>query len=309
MSRLPRNNDPIFIRHISIRTERAALRLLPSPKVNGIVGGIIARYQEEFSIVIFAYTVLSNHIHILAQAPRCNLWRFEQAVNREIAKRLNRQQGMRGHFWERRYDEQMVAEEGDAVLAFLYVICNAVSHGLVEHPSLWPGLNSYAQVLDGKDRVYRFTDYTAYGKARRQARGEGKRVSIRDFESEHVLRISPLPKHAYLSQEERRAVILRLVSQRTAEIKKERKALGLGFLGREKVLRQDHNDIPRNVKRSRKPICYTKSWEAKKLFMSWFYPWLEAFREASRRFRRGEFLVKFPEYCLLPPLHYSIEEA
>jgi putative transposase len=305
MGRSPRNTNPNYTRHISIRTEGAALFLLPDAQVNHIVGGVIAKYQELFSIVIFAYTVLGNHLHILAQAPQKNLWRFEQAVNREVAKRINRVRNRRGHFWERRYDEQMVAERSDIIEALIYVLLNAVNHGLVEHPALWPGLNCFQQLLDGKDRTFRFTNFTAYQKAKRKAVRSGNKVNIRDFQMGYTLRLSPIPQFEDITQEQRRAEIQKLVTENVVRIKRDRKAAGQGFLGREAVLRQKFSDLPRNVKRHPRPLCYTKSWEGKKNFMSWFFPWLESYRQASLRFRSGEFHVQFPEYCLMPPLHYS----
>jgi putative transposase len=303
--RQPRNTDPRYIRHISIRTEGAMLLLLPEALVNEIVGGVLARYQEAFSVLIYAYSVLGNHIHMLARAPHGNLWAFEQAVNREAAKRINRLRNIRGHFWERRYDEQIAPEDSDALEAFLYVTCNAVSHGLVQHPMLWPGLCSYTQTLDGRPRTYRFVDYTAYGKACRRAKGKGKRVNIKDFETEHTLTLTPLPQFEQLSHAERRKVLTKLICERVERIKKERKQQGKGFLGRDKVLQQKWNSVPREVKRLKRPLCYTKNWETKKHFMAWYFPWLETYREASRRYRSGERLVQFPDYCLMPPHHYS----
>ncbi len=305
MARLPRNTNPDYVRHISIRVEGAAFRLLPNAQINQIIGGILAKYQETFSILIFAYTVLSNHLHIVAQAPKGNLWRFEQAVNREIAKRVNRLLNIRGHFWERRYDEQMIASESDLVEAFLYVMCNPVSHGLVEHPALWPGLNCYMHALDFKDRVFTFTDYSAFGKASRKADNKGKRLSIQEFQTEHKLRLTPLPQYTHLSLKERRIALSNLIRERISRIKTERKLKGLGFLGRRNIMRQRHTDVPLKVKRRPRPICYTKSWEAKKSFMNWFFAWLESFREASRLFRSGNRLVQFPDHSLMPPHHYT----
>ncbi len=309
MSRLPRNTNPKYVRHISIRTNGALLRLLPTGEANQIIAGIIAKYQEVFEIVIFAYAILGNHLHLLAMAPRSNLWRFEQAVNREIAKRINRLQNARGHFWERRYDEQVVLEDEDILEAFLYVTCNAVSHGLVEHPMLWPGVNSYQHSLDGKDREYLFTDYTAYGKALRLAKNRGEEISIRDFQSAHYLKITPLPQYADLSLADRKEVLSSLIAQRITRIKKDRKDQGLGFLGRKQIKRQHHKDEPRSVKRSPRPICYTKSVEAKKLFLEWFLPWLDKFYEASKKFRSGDFSAIFPEHSIQPPIHYSLQSA
>ena len=199
MARLPRNTDPNYTRHISIGAEGANLLMLLNGQVNQIIGGILAKYQEAFSIIICAYAVLSNHLHLMVKAPKGNLWRFEQAVNRKIAKRINKMRNIRGHFWERRYDEQMLAEESDMLEAFLYVTCNAVSHGMVEHPSLWPGLNCYLHVLDEKNRVCIFADYTAYGKASRKAENKEMVLNIKDYQKEHKLHLSPLPQYKNLA--------------------------------------------------------------------------------------------------------------
>ena len=88
MARHPRNTNPKYIRHISIRTEQAALLLLPDERLNQIIGGILAKYQEAFSIIIYAYTVLGNHIHMIARAPMGNLWRFEQAPSKQCQIRF-----------------------------------------------------------------------------------------------------------------------------------------------------------------------------------------------------------------------------
>lgn len=306
MGRIIRNTNPEYSRLVTIRTECAALFLQPAAGLNQIVGGIIAKYQELFGIIIFAYVVLGNHIHILARAPEKNLWRFEQAVNREIAKRINRLRNRRGHFWERRYDEQMVLEIGDILAALIYILLNPVNHGLVEHPLLWPGLICFQHLLDGKDRKYLFTDFTAYNKAKKKAACLGQKVSIRDFQTEHLLKLSPIPQFENMTQEQRAKEIRKLVAENAARIKRERRANGQGFLGRAAILRQNHTAIPRNVKRSPRPICYTQCWEAKKEFMAWYFPWLECYRQASIRFRSGEFNVEFPDFCLRPPLHYSL---
>ena len=89
MGRPLRTTDPTKIRHISTRTLKAQLLMCPNPEVNQIIGGIIAKYQHKYNIVIYACTVLSNHYHLVAQAPKKNMWRFAGSINREIAKRLN----------------------------------------------------------------------------------------------------------------------------------------------------------------------------------------------------------------------------
>jgi len=307
MSRFPRNTSPEFIRHVSIRVDNACLRMVPSQQVTEIVGGVLAKYQVAFGIELFAYCFLSNHFHLLLRAPRGNLWRFMQAVNREIAKRINRLLNRRGHFWERRYDEQIVAEDEDAIEAFLYVICNPVSHGLVNHPKHWPGLTAYEHVLDEKDRFFQFADYTAYRKAKLKAKMTGDTVRLEDFKKTYQLQISPLPVFADLSPKKRREKLGSLLEQRTQELRKLRQRHGKEFLGKEKILRQHPNATPRQVKRLPRPICYTKNIEVKKRFLEWFMPWLKWYQEASQKFRMGKLLTKFPKHCIRPALLYCID--
>lgn len=306
MARLPRNTSPDFIRHISIRVDNALLRLVPSEEINEIVGGIIAKYQMEFGIELFAYCFLSNHFHLLLRAPQSNLWKFMQAVDREIAKRVNRLLNRRGHFWERRYDEQIIPEDEDVLEAFLYVICNPVSHGLVDHPKHWPGLTAYWHVLDEKDRSFEFIDYTGYRKAKLKAAVTGKPVSLEDFKKTYNLQISPLPIFVRLSTKERRKQLESFLEQRTQELRKVRRDDGKGFLGRKEVLRQRSNTTPQTVKRQPRPICYTKCLEVKERFLEWFIPWLESYRVASKKFRTGKLSTKFPEHCIRPPLLYCL---
>ncbi len=55
--RPPRNTDPSKIRLVTIRTLSAELLLRPDKELNEIVGGVIAKYQEEFDIKIFALKI------------------------------------------------------------------------------------------------------------------------------------------------------------------------------------------------------------------------------------------------------------
>ena len=162
MPRPRRNTNPEYIRLVTIRTQNAKLYMVPSKELNQIVGGVLAKYQQKYRIIIYGFIFLSNHYHLLLKAPKENLWRFEQAVNREIAKRVNRYLKREGHFWARRYDEQIVVEKADVLTALLYIVCNAVKHKLINNPLKWPGLSCIKQLLSGKDETYYFTDYTAY---------------------------------------------------------------------------------------------------------------------------------------------------
>ena len=280
----------------------------PNKEINETIGGIVAKYQQEFGIEIYAYIFLSNHYHLLVRAPRQNLWRFEQGINREIAKRINKIRGREGHFWARRYDDQLTLQNTDALVALVYIVCNAVKHRLVKDACRWPGFGCFFHLFDEKDRTYFFTDYSAYKKAKQRARITGEAVYLEDFKIPYLLKLSPLPMFASLTKKVRRqhlrTAIQKQITLLNAEAKKEKK----GYLGQEGVLAQDPNARPRKISRRNRPLCYTQDPEAKHLFLTEVYfPWTSAYIAASTAFRSGILDALFPPHCIKPPLLYLID--
>ena len=300
MPRPRRNTNPKYIRLVTIRTENAKLFMVPGKKLNQIVGGVLAKYQQKYGITIYAYIFLSNHYHLLLKAPKANLWRFEQAINREIAKRVNRYLNREGHFWARRYDEQVVVEKTDVLSALLYIVCNAVKHKLKDNPHKWPGISCIKQLLTKKGKSYYFTDYTVYSRAKLK----DKNAKLEDFKIKYSLKITPIPELAKLSFKNRikflRSEIAREISKYLEQIKT--------FLGKEKILKQNPFSRPRVVSKRKRPICYTKDFLAKLNFIEEVYkPWNESYQIASLKFRKGELDTLFPEFSIKPPLLYLVE--
>jgi len=254
-----------------------------------LLGGIVARYQEQFQIEIYADCFNSNHPHMLVRAPNSNIDEFLENVHREIARRVNWKNRRQGKFWARRYDDQKVLNQEDLLEAFLYITTNPVKHGLVDHPAKWPGLSSYWQTLEGKVRQFSFYHYSQDNPAHRVTR--------------HKLTIKRLPQFEELSEKEYRTTINQLIEDRTQQLVTERKANGLGFLGVEAVLRQIPGSIPQSVARSPRPSCYSKDAAAIKAHLIEARARNQAYDEASMRFRLGDHLAEFPTYTFKPPLH------
>ena len=302
-----RDTDPNKIHLVTIRTQQTALFLRPGKGLEEILGGIVARYQEKFKTEIYAYNILGNHYHILARGSECELWRFAQGVNREIARRVNYIRYREGKFWGRKYDDQIVVEVQDATEAFLYITTNATHHGLVSHPIEWPGFNSYWQSLTESSRKYAFTHYTEYSKALIKARRRKEVVRVEDFQTIHTLSLTPLPEFKELTSRQRINKLKTLIEERIKRIHAERKNQGLSaFLGRAAVLEQDPFQIPMKSKRSPRPLCYTKSFTAKLIFMEEYFSTLANYREASIKFRSGQLDTEFPPYTIKPPLLYLL---
>ena len=225
--RSPRDKNPEAFRLITNRTCEGRLWISPTSNVKKTIGGIISRYQEIFDIELFAYSILGNHLHLIARAPQSNIDEFCENVNREIAKRMNWRNKREGKFWQKRYSDLPILSEDDLLEAFLYVTTNPTKHGLVANSQDWPGLISYDHCLTEKDRRFSFNHYS----------GE-RRVT------KHALKLSVLPAFKKLSKEAQREKIKKRLEERGGVIAKEG---GKAFLGLSALLDQIPDERPDKV--------------------------------------------------------------
>ena len=292
MARPLRDRDPENYHLVTVRTEEARIWMVPSQKVNEVIGGVLARYQELLRITIYAFCILGNHLHLLVHACDRNLDQYMENVLREIARRVNRLNDRRGHLWSRRYDDQVIMRQEDLLEAFLYVSTNAVKHGLVKDMRSWPGLSSY-QLMDDNPRQYPFVHYS------RRADSGKPAVSL------HRLTLTCLPQHAGVRLSKRRALVSELIDERQQWIVRERLRSGAGFLGAKSVLRQPPGRIPATVSYSPRPICYTSDPKLRKEYRAERSLFRQYYCEASEKFRSGKLDTRFPAHCFKPPLHRS----
>lgn len=305
MGRPLRDTTPNKVHLLTCRTRNSELLFVPRSEITNCIGGIIARYAEKYDISLYAVVVLGNHYHILASSGEGLLSLFAENVGREVAKRINRILFRKGSLWGRRYDDQLVLEEYDALEGLLYTLTNPTKHKLLAHSKLWPGLSTYRQAVGGKARKYTFFNHTAFAKAKRRALPKGEIVRRKDFEREYLLKVKPIPLYKNLESEERNKLIKDALEKRTRKLCREIRAAGGSFLGRKAVLGQKPTGVfPKQSNKTNRPLCYTKSVEALREFKEKYFRMLATYKEASRRYRLGSQLVKFPPNCFLPPTHH-----
>ena len=264
--------------------------LMPSAKNTKLIGGILARYQELLGVEIYAYTILSNHIHLLIKAPRGNSDEFIENINREIARRINWKYHREGALWGRRYSEQIVLdEEEDLLEAFLYVTLNPTRHGLIKDSSKWKGLSSFHHSLrDSTPRRFHFTHYSV------------KNEEDIPVKTTHSLTLSPLPQFKELSAKARGKKIKSLLYRRLREYWEQRG--DVPYLGQERIDEQLPGDTPRNVSRSPRPHCYTKCAHKLREYLQERRLLIARYAEASFQFRLGRLDTQFPAFTFKPPL-------
>ncbi len=130
--------------------------------------------SRTYDVPVYAYTLMSNHVHLLLQAPtRDALGRPLRWFMTETAKAFHRTRGRRGHFWERRYHACLVEDDAYALAALRYLDRNPVRAGLAMDPAAYPWSSCAAYALGALNPVITFhPSYLAlspYPKVRQRA--------------------------------------------------------------------------------------------------------------------------------------------
>jgi putative transposase len=86
---------------------------------------------------VFAFAIMSNHLHIVLKTPQPNLARGMQAFLSGYANVWSRRHRFSGHVFQGRYRTELVEDETYLWTVTRYVHLNPVRGRLVEHPAAW----------------------------------------------------------------------------------------------------------------------------------------------------------------------------
>ncbi len=287
------NASEIFF--VTVRCYQRRYLLRPSTDTNEVLGGVLARAVRLHEVELFAFGILSNHIHLLVRAPRGNLPRFMQYLATNVSKKVGRLVRWGGSFWGRRYAAEPILDETSLLERVRYVLSHGVKEGLVRRCRDWPGLSCLPLLLDGQPRSFRWFDWSrrSSGNARRARRSL---LDERWAEFEE-LRLTPLPSPGLQNPEALRRFLRRTVRAIEEQASREFQTV----LGRSGVLRQrPHTRPPPASKRKPRPPCHTSIPELRAGFRERYRSFVEEYRKASIRWRSGDHTAVFPEGAIKP---------
>ena len=297
--------SPDLLSLVSIRCIQARYLLRPSPRLNALIIGVLAKAQQKYGVDVFAPTVLSNHGHYLVRFVDAEQQaRFMHFVDGNIAREAGRLHEWRGKFWGEPFAPSLVApDEPSQLEALRYILSQGCKENLVSRPQDWPGVNAASILLSGRNPKGIWVNRTELYEARRRKRGRNK-VRPVDFEDEVELKISQLPCWAHLSPEAYLARIQDLVDEVIEETKTRHEKDGTRPLGRRKVLRFHPHHLPSRAKFSRLPIVRASSRKVRKKYQDAYRIFLSAYRQASAKLLAGVENVSFPAGCFPPGLPF-----
>ncbi len=146
MPRLPRIYSPGATMHVVARCNNREF-YFAAPEDFEILLDHLGEMSSAYGVRLFAYTLMSSHIHLLLQSPDPDaLGRPMRWFMTQTAKTFHRLRNRSGHFWERRYRACLVEDDLYALAALRYMDRNPVRAGIVEDPAAyaWSSCASYA---------------------------------------------------------------------------------------------------------------------------------------------------------------------
>jgi len=288
---MPNGEEIVFV---TTRCFQRRFLLRPSAETNEVLGGVLARALRLHGVELYAFSVLSNHMHLIVRAPRGNLPTFMQYLLTNISKKVGKLVGWRGSFWERRYSAEPILDDAALLERVRYVLAHGVKEGLVRLCRDWPGLSCLPFMRDGEPRSFPWFNWTrrASGNARRAARA----LLDRRWVEPEELRLTPLPIPALRSSR----ALCRFLERAVDAIEKQASRQYRKALGRAGVLNQRPHSKPAAARRKPRPPCHTSVPGMLEAFRERYRSFAEAFRRASVLWRTGDLSARFPEAAIKP---------
>ena len=136
MARPLRNFEPGGYYHITARGNNGADIVLDDEDRAAFVR-LLARTAVRFGIHVRAWCLMSNHYHLILEAPTGDVSRAVQYLNGVHARRFNRRHDRTGHLFRARFRATVLESERHLEAACAYVLLNPVRAGLVASTDDW----------------------------------------------------------------------------------------------------------------------------------------------------------------------------
>ena len=303
----PRIETTLYSSFLTTRSRNSELWFINNKPLEHATLGYLAKFAARYEMRLYAFAIEGNHHQLPAMFPHGRRSDFMRDFNSCIARAVPRYcpSYTGGRFWERRFSLEFLASHADIENWFFYTVLQAVQDGLVEKISQYPGYNCFYDAVHGISRNYKVINWAKYNSDRRR-----RFVNIRDYTEIVTLAYQRLPGYEHFTQKEYAQLMCKKLEERTQVIVKERRARGLGFVGREKLLKARQGARPKTTKTSaindhRPRVLSTDPAERAKC-KEWYFSIYFKYQECSRKYRAGDWTITFPEgtyrpYCQAHP--------
>jgi REP element-mobilizing transposase RayT len=287
---------------VTCRTLQSRFLLRPSPALDDIVVGVLARAQRTYPVRCCGFSFVSNHFHLLLYVDDARqLANFMRYLNSNLARELGRLVDWPDKVWARRYQAIVISNEAAAQVARLrYVLAHGVKEDLVERVFEWPGVHCARALVEGVPMVGTWFDRTQEYAARRR----GESFDRLRYATSETLALSPLPCWKDLPVEAQRRLAADLIADIESDAAAERQRTGSQVLGVAAIRGQDPHKRPARSKKSPAPLFHALTKTVRQELYTGYAWFVAAFREAAQKLRAGNRAVSFPAGSFPPALPF-----
>ena len=284
---------PWSVFFVTARCIHSRFLLRPSPRVNSLIIGVLARAVKRFDVKLFGLCFMSNHYHLLfSSQDAASTSSFMQFILSNIAREIGRLRNWREKFWGRRYRASVVLDEAAQIERLKYILSNSVKEGLVKHPRYWPGIHCYRHLAEGARLNGIWIDRTL--------RYQRPDLDDHDVISHSSLKLDPLPCLEHLTQHEYRETIKTLTRDILAECDTSQK-----FMGAKRIMAQNPLAAPDTINRSPAPLVHCVCPVLKQEFIKAYRAFVGAYKEAYQRILKMKLNTEFPDGSLPPTAWFA----
>ncbi len=218
------------------KTINSLLWFVNNKKLENRILGYLAKYQNKYGVILYAFNIQGNHIHLVAQFPNNNRAAFFKDFNARVAEAVRYcvPEFEGGPLWGRRYTSQALPLPIDVEDYFFYCALQPVSAGLTQKISEYPGYNSFYHASTNIQQEYKVVRWAEYNNQKRH----NPDVNIQDYTDYFKLTYSRLPGHDKETQKNYKKKLLEKLEIRRQQILKEHKAKGYnGYCTKEMLMK------------------------------------------------------------------------
>jgi len=266
--------------------------LRPSPRLNQLVVGVIAKAQKMYEVKLYGLCVMSNHYHmLLAPKNAQHLASFMQYVDRNISDEVGRLNHWPGTFWARRYRASVVLDQDALIDRMKYIFANSVKEGLVRHPRYWPGIHCYQALADKRPLNGIWINRTRWC--------QNRDLHLSEVTTRHTLKFDKLPGYEHLTDYEYAQHMRELAKHALSEW-----PAPANILGQKRIMAVEPHSQPKESAKHPAPLCHTTCQGKRAEFTAAFKEFVAAYQDAFDQFRRTVLSAVFP-HGGIPPIAWS----
>jgi REP element-mobilizing transposase RayT/ribosomal protein L7Ae-like RNA K-turn-binding protein len=157
MARKPRIEFPGALYHVIARGNHKN-RIFLTPKDYQKYLSLIKRYKERYHFQLYAYALMSNHVHLLVEIATVPLSKIMQGLQQTYTQFFNWKYGKAGHLFQGRY-KAIICQKNVYLLELIrYIHLNPIRAGVAERLANYPW-TSYSYYIKDTSATLIDTDF------------------------------------------------------------------------------------------------------------------------------------------------------